>query len=74
MKARNQRTLFLALLATATFVWSAIYKFDVPPEEMAWLLLYCSIGVVVVVVLAALSVALLVAGRKIMRYLSGRRG
>jgi membrane protein implicated in regulation of membrane protease activity len=74
MKARNQRTLFLALLATATFVWSAIYKFDVPPEELAWLLLYCSIGVVAMAVLAGLSVALLVAGRKFLRYLSERRG
>ena len=73
MKARNQRTLFLALLATATFVWSAIYKFDVPAEDLAWLLLYCSIGVVVMIVLAALWVALLVAGRKLLRHLSKRR-
>lgn len=73
MKARNQRTLFLALLATATFVWCAIYKFDVPAEDLAWLLLYCSIGVVVVIVLAALWVALLVAGRKLLRHLSERR-
>jgi hypothetical protein len=74
MKARNQRTLFLALLATATFVWSAIYKFDVPPEEMAWLLLYCCIGVVVVALLAAICVALLVAGRKLLRHLGDKRG
>lgn len=74
MKARNQRTVFLALLATATFVWSAIYKFGVPPEEMAWLLLYCSIGVAVMALLAALCVALLVAGRKFLRYLGERRG
>ena len=72
MKARNQRTLFLALLATATFVWSAIYKFDVPPEEMAWLFLYCCIGILAMAVLAGLSVALLVAGRKFLRYLSER--
>jgi hypothetical protein len=74
MKARNQRTLFLALLATATFVWSAIYKFDVPPEEMAWLLLYCCIGVVVMALLAAICVALLVAGRTLLRHLGDKRG
>lgn len=74
MKARNQRTLALALLATATFVWSAIYKFDVPPQEMAWLFVYCTIGVAVVAVLAALCVALVVAGRKLLRHLDERRG
>jgi membrane protein implicated in regulation of membrane protease activity len=74
MKARNQRTLALALLATATFVWAAIYKFDVPAEEMAWLLLYCTIGVAVMAVLAALCVALVVVGRKFLRHLRERQG
>lgn len=72
MKARNQRTLALALLATATFIWAAIYKFDVPPEELAWLFLYCIIGVAVMALLAALCVALLVTGRKLLRYLRGQ--
>jgi len=74
MKARNQRTLALGLLATATFVWAAIYKFDVPAEEMAWLLLYCSIGVAVMALLAALCVALVVVVRKLLRHLGERRG
>ncbi len=74
MNARNQRTLALGLLATATFVWAAIYKFDVPAEEMAWLLLYCSIGVAVMALLAALCVALVVVVRKLLRHLGERRG
>ncbi len=56
---RGRRTLLLALLATLTLVWAAIYRFDVPAEEMAWLALYSAAGVFGIVVLAALFVALL---------------
>jgi hypothetical protein len=69
MKGRNRRTLALGLLATVTFVWSAIYKFDVPAEDMAWLLFYCIVGVLLVVVLAALCVGLMVAVRKLLQRL-----
>lgn len=42
---RGRRTLWLALLASLTLVWAAIYSFDVPVEEMAWLALYSAAGV-----------------------------
>jgi hypothetical protein len=58
VKSLNRRTIFLAVLATATFVWAAIDRFDVPPEELATLLLYCVYGVVTMAVLAAIVFAL----------------
>ncbi len=60
MISRNRRTVFLGLLATITFVWAAIDRFDVPPQEMAWLLLYCVVGVLGTAVLAGLCVGSLV--------------
>jgi hypothetical protein len=65
IKRRNRRTAFLAVLATVSFAWAAIYQFDVPPEEMAWYLLYCVIGVVGIALLAGLSVAVLVLLRRL---------
>lgn len=65
MRASNRRTVFLALLATVTFGWAAIYKFNVPAEEMAWLLLYCLLGVVGLIALAAVLVAALVLAGKL---------
>ena len=69
MKASNRRTIFLALLATVTFVWAAIYKFDVPAQEMGWLMIYCIAGVLLVVVLAALTVGFFIAARKLLQRL-----
>ncbi len=57
---RGRRTIFLAVLATVVFVWAAIERFDVPAEEMAWLLFYCFLGVLTTMVLAALCVGLVV--------------
>lgn len=57
MNRRNARTLLLAILATATFIWSAIYHFDIPAQEMAWLGLYTAAGVLTIALLAALTVA-----------------
>jgi hypothetical protein len=54
--SRNRRTAFLGIVATSTFVWAAIYQFDVPPEELGWLLLYCTGGVLLVVTLAGLTI------------------
>ena len=71
MRARNKRTVFIGVLATAVFAWAAIDRFGVPPEELAWLLLYCAIGVAVVVVVAALSVGLLIGGRRLLERLRG---
>ena len=72
MKAGHRRTVFLGVLATVVFVWAAITKFDVPAEELAWLLLYCLAGVVAVVVLAGLTVALVLGFNKLSRSLRGR--
>ncbi len=68
---RHKRTLFLAVLATVVFVWAAITRFDVPAEEMAWLLLYCVLGVLTTMVLAAMTVALFVGLKRLSR-LGGR--
>jgi hypothetical protein len=57
---RHKRTLFLGALATVVFVWAAITRFDVPAEEMAWLMVYCILGVLTTMVLAALTVAVFV--------------
>ena len=36
-RRRNQRTVFLAVLAAASFAWMAIYQFDVPAEAIGHL-------------------------------------
>ena len=59
MLSRNRRTLLLAALATATLVWSAIEHFDVPPAEMATLFAYSALGVLVIILAAAMTVALI---------------
>ncbi len=69
MKAGHRRTVFLGVLTTVVFVWAAITKFDVPAEELAWLLLYCLIGVVAVAVMAGLTVALVLGFKKLSRSL-----
>ena len=66
MMNKNRRTIFLATLAMATLVWSAIYHFGVPAQEMAWLFAYSTLGVLLIVLLAAIAVAL-VHGVKILR-------
>lgn len=66
MFKRNRRTAFLGVFATLCFVWAAIWQFDVPPQDLAWLLLYCVIGVVAIMVLAGLSVAVLIVLRKVL--------
>ena len=74
MSGRNRQTLLLAILATATLVWSAIHHFGVPPKEMAWLLLYSAIGVFAIMFLAAVAVALVQGLRMLWRKLSQREG
>ncbi len=72
MKARfrQRRTVFLGVLATVVFVWAAITRFDVPPEEMVWLMVYCVLGVLTTMVLAAVCVAAVVGLKRLAR-LSG---
>jgi hypothetical protein len=60
-----RRTIFLALVATATFVWAAIEKFDVPPAEMGRLMLYCVLGCLATALLAGLCFTLMIALRKL---------
>lgn len=66
-KVRHRRTLFLGTLATGVFVWAAITRFDVPAEEMAWLLFYCIVGVLTTMVLAALTVGLFLGLKRLAR-------
>jgi len=71
MKSQNKRTVILGVLATATFVWAAIDRFDVPAEELAWLMLYCVLGVLGTMLLAAITFSLVVLLKKLWRRLSG---
>ncbi len=73
MFARHRRTIFIGLFATATFAWAAIEKFDVPAEDLGWLLLYCVIGVAAVAVLAGLCVGLAILTGKLFAAIRGRR-
>lgn len=66
-RGRGRRTVFLGVLATVVFVWAAIDRFDVPAEEMGWLLLYCLLGVFSTMVLAALCVGLVVGVKALLR-------
>ena len=66
MRGSNRRTVFLGVLATLCFGWAAIYQFDVPAEELAWLLLYCVIGVLAVATLAGLTVGLVLLLRRLL--------
>jgi lipopolysaccharide export LptBFGC system permease protein LptF len=67
MNSRQRRSLLLALLASAVLAWSAIYHFDIPPREMAQLLLYSAAGVLGIMLCAAVFVALLVLLRTLWR-------
>ena len=71
MKSRHKRTVFLGVLATVTFVWAAIDRFDVPAEELAWLLVYCVMGVLGTMLLAAVTVGSAVLAKKLWRRLRG---
>jgi len=65
MSTRYRRTVFLAVVATGTLVWAAIRKFDVPPAELAWMLVYCIAGVLSTACLAALFLAVVIGGKKL---------
>lgn len=67
VKVGHKRTVFLGAFATAVFVWAAITRFDVPAEEMAWLVVYCLMGVFLTMVLAALTVGVVVGVRLLLR-------
>lgn len=55
---RYLRTAILAIVATATFVWSAIDMFDVDPQEMWQFFQMSALGLVVIVGCAATIVTL----------------
>ncbi len=69
MLSPRRRTLLLAALLTATLVWAAVYRFDVPAREMAWLAAYSVAGVFAIMAAAALFVALL----QVAKWLAGKR-
>lgn len=67
MRSRGRRTVFLGVLATGVFVWAAVYRFDVPAAEMGRLMLYCVMGALATVVLAALCVGLVIGVKSLLR-------
>jgi len=68
-----RRTILLAVLATASLMWSAVHHFGVPSADMAWLLAYSALGVLAIAVFAAASVALLLTLRVLWRKLRGKQ-
>lgn len=56
---KNIRTVFLALVATATFAWSAIDIFDADPAELWDFLQMSLLGLLVIIAFAAMMAALL---------------
>jgi hypothetical protein len=64
---RYRRTLFLAIAACGTLVWAAIDRFDVPPREMAQLLGYTVLVVVLVIACAALALGVWLLLRRLLR-------
>ena len=65
MKSIPRRTIFLGVVATGTFAWAAIEKFDVPPAELGWFMLYCVLGCVAIALLAGLCFGLMIGVRKL---------
>ena len=57
-RRRAWRTLLLALLASASFAWTAIYQFDVAPTQMLEIL-WMSLSVVALAILGAALLLLL---------------
>ena len=62
---RDRRTILLVLLLNGALAWVAIDSFGVPPQTLAWLLLYCVLGVLAVAALAAFLVAFGIGWRKL---------
>ena len=67
MTRRDRGTILLALLLNGALVWVAIDSFGVAPQTLAWLLLFCALGVMAVAVLAAFLVAFGIGLRKLRR-------
>ena len=65
-QARYRRSILLGVLALAALVWAATDQFGIPPEDMAWLLLYTFVAVGGVIACAAIAVALWLLLKKIL--------
>lgn len=65
--ARFRRHIILGIVALASLVYVATDQFDIPREDMAWLLFYTAAGVGVVIGLAACVVGLSVILRALWR-------
>ena len=63
--ARHRRSVIIGVLALASLVWVATDSFGIPPQNIAWLLLYTVAGVLGVILTAAVMVALWIALRKL---------
>lgn len=65
--ARYRRTTILGVLALASMVWVAVDQFNIPVEEMAWLLVYTIVVVAGIILFAAITVAAMVGLKKLFR-------
>jgi membrane protein DedA with SNARE-associated domain len=65
-KARYRRSIIIWILALASMVWVAVDQFDIPPEDMAWLLVYTVVVVAAIILCAAVAVAVLVGLKKLL--------
>jgi membrane protein DedA with SNARE-associated domain len=64
--ARHRRTTILGVLALASLVWVAVDQFDIPLEDMAWLLFYTVVVVLGIIVVAAVAVAAMIGLKKLL--------
>ncbi len=67
-RLHRYRTLFLAILATASFAFAAVFSFGVPAEEIWRVFFYSLLMLLMVMLVAALVLA---AGVLIKRLLAG---
>jgi len=54
--ARYRRSILLGVLALSSLVWVAVDQFNLPREDMVWLMVYTLVGVLGIIVMAAVAV------------------
>ncbi|MEH6571052.1 MAG: hypothetical protein V7709_18380 [Halioglobus sp.] len=65
--ARYRRSLILGVLALASLVWVATDQFGIPPQNIAWLLVYILAGMLGIILIAGTTVALWLGLRKLVQ-------
>lgn len=64
---RHLRTFALGGLALAVLLWAAVYRFRVPPAEVATLSLAALLATVLVIVAAAVAALLWIGARRVLQ-------